>query len=494
VVTIVLGLHLFSLAMCMPAQTEMVERVYRGGHDDADVPLVHTTSTSTPAGRMQMISHLSQSSYFLGLLLSFQAGIEFLVLPVLGSLSDRMSRRPFLFLGLVVWAVCHGLKAAFPVPSVLIAASIVQGLGNTVTVICFSIVADISSQKTVVANFGTLSGVAFGFAFGVGPLVGGLLLPAVGPKGVYACASALEVLVLLIAHRFQFETVQNLGCPKKDLVKRLNPFSVMKVLWKSSGLFLLSAMFFLESLARSAFVLLYLFTENKFGWSHAETGVFMSMNGVGAVLFALALPQLIMWMREKNLFILSLVCSAMAFLAFILCQKPYQLYFVLLLSLPTSLVSPLQRGMATRLVSAANYGALTSALGSLAVLAMAIGPMLNSFLFSFYLKRSLSQEPLGWSIFGVQDFPSTGAPFLLSAMMMVLCIVLALVGYREGVILDAHEFDLCEALHMEETHAILTVQKHSYDTDECQDEEEDSSPEGREFASFRKANYGAVNL
>jgi hypothetical protein len=47
---------------------------------------------------------------------------------------------------------------------------------------------------------------------------------------------------------------------------------------------------------------------------------------------------------------------------------------------------------------------------------------------------------------------------------------------------------------MEETHAILTVQKHSYDTDECQDEEEDSSPEGREFASFRKANYGAVNL
>jgi hypothetical protein len=78
--------------------------------------------------------------------------------------------------------------------------------------------------------------------------------------------------------------------------------------------------------------------------------------------------------------------------------------------------------------------------------------------------------------------------------MMVLCIVLALVGYREGVILDAHEFDLCEALHMEETHAILTVQKHSYDTDECQDEEEDSSPEGREFASFRKANYGAVNL
>ncbi|MCU0621172.1 MAG: MFS transporter [Gemmatimonadales bacterium] len=137
----------------------------------------------------------------LGLLVATDSLLSFFLAPQWGRLSDRIGRRPVLLVGLVASAVSYLLFALAPSLAILFVSRIVSGgFGATVNV-SQAFLADVTPPERRSQAMG-LIGAAFGLAFIVGPLVGGLVAPlgsaAPGLAAAATCgANLLLALVLL---------------------------------------------------------------------------------------------------------------------------------------------------------------------------------------------------------------------------------------------------------------------------------------------------------
>lgn len=191
----------------------------------------------------------------LGLLMSSFSAMQFIFAPTWGRLSDRIGRRPILWLGLsgsVVFYTLFGIASEIGEAGWLKAGLVllfVARLGAGVAG------ATISTAQAVIADTTTpegrsrgmaLIGAAFGIGFTFGPLLGfaSLFVPTKGAPGFVAAAFSL--IALILAFRLLPETLQQ-GTLRPH--RRLLEWDVLKTVLRIPSVGELILIFFLATFA-----------------------------------------------------------------------------------------------------------------------------------------------------------------------------------------------------------------------------------------------------
>jgi MFS transporter, DHA1 family, tetracycline resistance protein len=335
----------------------------------------------------------AQRTVLLGLAISAYSVFQLLSSPVMGMWSDKIGRRPVLFVSLFItiagylltaWAVVRGSFW------MLMAARALLGISAGNLSVMYGSIADISTPERKAKNFG-LIGMAFGLGFIIGPVLGGVLSdPNVVSWFNYAvpfyfAAGLVVINMLLVWFRFpetngklRPELVINLSRGLGNLgrafkLKHLRPvfFTVF--------LFAFGFTFF------SQFVQVYLV--EKFNTSQADIGLFFGYIGLWLV-FAqgVILRRIPSSVEPKKVLRIVLLIQSAAFLLLMLPVERWQLYFIVpFLPMTQGLASPNLSAMLSNRARPEEQGEMLGIQQSVQASAMLITPVLGGYVIALHL-------------------------------------------------------------------------------------------------------------
>ena len=120
------------------------------------------------------ITDVGSRDLWVGIVISVYSLAQFIFTPILGSLSDRMGRRPILMFGLIsntIFFTVFGLSGSL---TMAVIARFLAGAGNGNIAVARAYIGDISEPEDVAKRMGMI-GAAFGLGFMIGPFIGGVL-------------------------------------------------------------------------------------------------------------------------------------------------------------------------------------------------------------------------------------------------------------------------------------------------------------------------------
>ncbi|OPY96595.1 tetracycline resistance MFS efflux pump [Bradyrhizobium sacchari] len=342
--------------------------------------------------------------------------MQFVFSPMLGALSDRFGRRPVVLLSNFGLAADYVLMALAPSLTWLFIGRLISGITSASISTAFAYISDITPPEQRAAVFGRI-GAAFGAGFVLGPALGGLL-GDIDPRLPFWVAAALSFANALYG---LFVLPESLAPEKRAPFRwtSANPVGAFHLLRSNAALAGLSIVNFIAQVAHvvlpSTFVL---YATYRYGWDSKTVGLTLAMVGVCTIVVqGLAIGPLVRLLGERNAMLMGLCCGAIG--------------FVILGSAPTGPLSWLgipvlslwgisgaaMQSLMTRLVAPDQQGKLQGATASVQSVSQLVGPFLFTLTFSFFIGAS---APL--------HLP--GAPFLLAAVLMVICVAIALRALR----------------------------------------------------------------
>lgn len=174
-----------------------------------------------------IIQKYNSSALVVGLLSVVYAAAQFVSAPILGQLSDRYGRRPFLVVSMLGSAAGYFLFGLGGSLTVLFIARLIDGITAGNLSIAQAYIADISAPEERTKNF-TIIGIAYGLGFILGPALGGILgqnniaLPAFIAGGL----SMISALIGFIWLRESLAPEQQNHNRKQPF--QMNPFHLIK--------------------------------------------------------------------------------------------------------------------------------------------------------------------------------------------------------------------------------------------------------------------------
>ena len=119
-------------------------------------------------------TEIGERDLWVGIMLAAYTFGQFLFTPILGSLSDRMGRRPIIMFGLIsntIFFIAFGLSGSLWFALIV---RFLAGAGNGNIAVARAYIGDISTPAQLKGRMGMI-GAAFGLGFMVGPFLGGVL-------------------------------------------------------------------------------------------------------------------------------------------------------------------------------------------------------------------------------------------------------------------------------------------------------------------------------
>lgn len=155
-------------------------------------------ATSSPTMRVDLAL---EPALYVWIVMSYAVASTVCV-PISGSLSDLLGRRPVLLSGIVVFVAGSTLCGTAASPVTMIAARTIQGAGaGALLTTVFAVIGDLFAP----AERGRLTGIVgavFGTASLLGPLVGGIVTDQIGWRWVFLVNVPLGGLALVIVARW----------------------------------------------------------------------------------------------------------------------------------------------------------------------------------------------------------------------------------------------------------------------------------------------------
>src|SRR5258706_7646331 len=215
--------------------------------------------------------NVSRASYIYGGLAAAYSVMQFLLAPLLGSLSDRYGRRPVILLALVGMGINYVLLAFAPTLWLFALGRVIAGAFGATFSAAGAYLADVTPPEKRAQSFG-LIGAAFGVGFITGPALGGVL-GDVDLRLPFLVAAGLSLAGFGFAYFALPESLAAVNRRELDW-RRCNPIGALREIGRYGSVLGLMLVFVLAVFAnRVAEMTWVLFTGYRFGWGPTETGL-----------------------------------------------------------------------------------------------------------------------------------------------------------------------------------------------------------------------------
>ena len=360
---------------------------------------------------------LGEAALWGGALTASFAVMQFLFGPIVGNLSDRFGRRPVFLVSLAVMAVDYLVMAVAHTIWLLLAVRIVAGIAAATHSTAAAYVADITAPDDRAKRFG-LIGAAFGLGFVAGPLIGGLLA-VIDTRAPFYAAAALASANLVFGYFILPESLaQHLRRP--FTMARANPLSSFSAIRRLPGLKFLLLVSFVYAVTFNVWPALWSFYgKEAFGWDATWIGLSLALFGICmAVAQATLVGPMIKRFGERRTATYGMIAEAGTYTFFGLVTSGTWALIVTPVTALGGVTGPALQAMLSRLTPEDQQGELQGIVTSLNALAMIIAPLVMTWIFQ---------------VFTAPDAPiyMPGAPFLLSAVLMVAVVIVFVATSRD---------------------------------------------------------------
>lgn len=353
---------------------------------------------------------LSRAALWGGVLATSFAVMQFLFGPVLGSLSDRFGRRPVLLVSLLVMVLDYLVMAVAHTIWLLIAARVVAGIAAATYATAAAYIADITPPEQRGARFG-LIGAGFGVGFVLGPVIGGVLA-GIDTRAPFYAAAALGCANLLFGALILPETVTD-ATRRAFAWRRANPLGALRAVTRLPGLRRTLMCFLILGIAMNVYPSVWAYYgQARFGWGSGMVGLSLAIYGISfAFGQALLVGPAIRRFGEHRAASFGMWVDVVTLCALGLVTSPVVALMILPITALGGTVTPALQAIASRGAAADAQGEVQGVLSSLTAIAMITSPLIMTSVFSTFTAP-------GAAVF------APGAPFLLAAVMMLICVLL----------------------------------------------------------------------
>ncbi len=353
---------------------------------------------------------LAQAAVWGGALSASFAIMQFLFGPIMGSLSDRYGRRPVLLISVGFMALGYLVMAIASSIWLLLAARLVTGITAATNSTAAAYIADITPPENRGARFG-LIGACFGVGFVLGPLIGGLVA-VIDIRAPFYAAAALALANLIFGALILPETVTD-ATRRPFSLGRANPLGALMAVTRLPQLRLPLLVFLILGIAMNVYPAVWAyFGQARFGWSTTMVGISLAVYGICfAVGQALLVGPLIRRFGEQRAAYLGMWVDVVTLTALgLVTSGPLALAITPITALG-GVVTPALQALISRDIAPDAQGEVQGVLSSLNAIAMITAPLIMTSTFAAFTAP-------GAAIF------APGAPFLLAALLMLVCVTL----------------------------------------------------------------------
>jgi MFS transporter, DHA1 family, tetracycline resistance protein len=355
---------------------------------------------------------VSRASYIYGGLAAAYSLMQFLLAPLLGSLSDRYGRRPVILLALVGMGINYVLLAFAPTLWLFALGRMIAGAFGATFTAAGAYLADVTPPEKRAQSFG-LIGAAFGVGFITGPALGGVL-GDVDLRLPFVVAAGLSLADFVFAYFALPESLAPVNRRALDW-RRCNPIGALREVGRYGSVLGLMLVFVLAVFAnRVAEMTWVLFTGYRFGWGPTETGLSLAMVGVMFVVGQGGLVRVIVpRLGERRAVLLGLGVSAVVCTLYGLVPQGWMVFPVMAVGIfGWTIAQPAVQALMSQAVPANEQGLLQGALASMTNLTSIAGPPIWTGLFGYFVS---SDAPV----------IVPGAAFFAASLVFLVALVLA---------------------------------------------------------------------
>ncbi|OIQ78592.1 tetracycline resistance protein, class C [mine drainage metagenome] len=355
-------------------------------------------------------SSLSNAAIWGGVLTTAFAVMQFVCGPTVGNLSDRFGRRPILLISLAFMAGNYLLMALATSVWVLLIGRILSGIASATQSTASAYIADISAPDQRAKNFGYI-GAGFGVGFTLGPMIGGMLATIDIRAPFYAAAlmaSANFILGVLVLP----ETVTDL-IRRPFTWARGNPLASFRSIGQLQGVKRLLIIYLIYSVAFWVYPSVWsYYGKAQFGWDTWMVGISLAFYGfcmivVQATMIAPATKRF----GEHRSALLGMLIDLCTYIFYGFITSSFWAIAITPITVLGGLVMPSLQSIMSQATPDNAQGELQGVLSSLNAVAMILSPLVMTATFSAFTAPDAAIH-------------LPGAPFLLSAVLLVVCVAI----------------------------------------------------------------------
>ena len=350
-------------------------------------------------------------AYWYGILATVFGLLQFLFMPILGAMSDKVGRRPVLLFSMVGMFFNFLATAWAPTLLALFIGRVIGGMSSASMSVASAYASDVSTPENRAKSFGMI-GAAFGMGFICGPMLGGLL-GSINLHLPFYVAAGLCAANFIFGYFFVPESLPKDKRSAFSLA-RANPFSSLARLARRPDIRGLVAVFALVTFAQVMLQTTWvLYTNFRFGWSPLENGIALFFVGLtSAVVQAGLLGWLMRRFGEVKLSLLGLASGAIVYVLYGVATQGWMMYVFILCNLLAFAAGPALQAIVSKATDPREQGALMGSLQSLGSLGIVIVPVIGTGILA-----EVSHLPVNdWRI---------GATFFMSAIMQTVALFIA---------------------------------------------------------------------